>query len=89
MTSDQVTGIIRSILLAIGGFFIGKGYVSAETWAWIVGGAATIGPTIWSWVSNRPQNIAASAQNIQGVNVQVSQGAPSGVKEAVANVKST
>src|SRR6185369_15094872 len=55
MTSEQITGIIRAILAALGGFVLAKGWVSSETWAWIVGGAATIGPAIWSWVSNRPR----------------------------------
>jgi len=88
MTSDQVGGIIRAILSAIGGFVLAKGWVNAETWAWIVGGIATIGPTIWSWYTNKPASIAASAQAIQGVNVQVTASAPAGVADAVANAKS-
>lgn len=89
MTVDQITGIIRAVLSALGGFVLAKGWVNAETWAWIVGGAATIGPTIWSWFANRPAAIAASAQNIQGVNVQVTGSAPAGVATAVANAKGT
>lgn len=89
MTSDQITGIIRAIMAAIGGFILAKGWVSAETWAWIVGGAATVGPVIWSWISNRPAAIAASAQNLTGVNVQTSANAAPAVKEAVAAAKGT
>jgi len=88
MTSDQITGIIRAILAAIGGFVLAKGWVSSETWAWIVGGAATIGPAIWSWVSNRPAAIAASAQALPGVNVQTTAAAGPAVITAVSDAKS-
>lgn len=88
MSSDQIQGLIRTILAAVGGFVVAKGWFSTETWAWIVGGAATVGPAIWSWFSNRPSSIAASAQNIQGVNVQVTASAPAGVATAVADAKS-
>ena len=87
MTSDQITSIIRAIMAAIGGFVLAKGWVNAETWAWIVGGAATIGPAIWGWFANRPSSIAAAAQNIQGVNVQVTSTAPAGVSDAVSAAK--
>jgi len=87
MSSDQITGIIRAVLAAIGGFIIAKGWVNAETWTWIVGGAATIGPVIWSWVSNRPAAIAASAQALPGVEVQTTAAAGSAVQSAVAAAK--
>lgn len=87
MTSDQVQGIIRAILAAIGGFILAKGWVNAETWAWIVGGLSTVGPIIWTWVVHRPAAIAASAQRIDGVNVQVSPSASAAVRMAVADAK--
>lgn len=87
MDSNQISGIIRSLLAAVGGFVIAKGWFSAEIWAWIVGGAATIGPAIWSWFTNRPATIAAAAQKIDGVNVQTSANAPQAVKTAVADAK--
>jgi hypothetical protein len=87
MTSDQITSIIRAIMAALGGFILAKGWVSAETWAWIVGGAATIVPAVWGWFSNRPSSVAAAAQNIQGVNVQVTSNAPAGVADAVTAAK--
>lgn len=88
MTSDQITGIIRAVLAAIGGFILAKGWVSAETWAWIVGGVVTIAPVIWSWIVNRPQNIAASAQALPGVTVTTAPNAAPAVKAAVADAKS-
>lgn len=87
MTMDQIGGLVRTLLGILGGFILAKGWVSAETWAWIVGGVAAAVPAVWSWVVNRPAAIAASAQAIQGVNVQVTQSAPAGVSAAVANVK--
>lgn len=87
MSSDQITGIIRAILAAIGGFIIAKGWVNAETWAWIVGGVATIGPIIWSWVSNRPASIAAKAQALPGVTVNTTPAAGSAVQDSVAAAK--
>jgi hypothetical protein len=89
MTADQISGLIRTILAALGGFVIAKGWFSTETWAWIVGGLATIGPVIWSWVSNRPAAIAASAQALPGVNVQTTPAAGPAVQTAVADAKAT
>jgi hypothetical protein len=88
MTSDQIQGLIRTILAALGGFIVAKGWVSSELWAWIVGGVATVGPAIWSWVKNRPAAIAASAQALPGVNVQTTASAAPEVQTAVANAKS-
>lgn len=87
--SDQLGGIIRAILAAVGGFILAKGWVSAETWAWLTGGVMTIGPAIWSWFTNRPSAMAATVQNITGVNVQTTASAPEAVKEAVAAAKGT
>ena len=87
MTSDQITGILRAILSALGGFVLAKGWVNAENWAWITGGLLTVGPTIWSWFSNRPAAIAASAQALPGVNVQTTASAAPAVQTAVANAK--
>ena len=89
MTTDQITGIIRAVLAALGGFILAKGWVSAETWAWLTGGALTIGPAIWSWITNRPAAIAATAQSLPGVNVQTSASATESVKQAVADAKSS
>jgi hypothetical protein len=87
MSSDQITGIIRAVLGAIGGFVLAKGWVSNEIWAWIVGGAATIGPAIWSWFNNRPAHQAAVVQALPGVNVQTTAAAAPAVVTAVADAK--
>lgn len=89
MDTNQIQGIVRAIMAAIGGFILAKGWVNAETWAWIVGGVATVVPTVWTWFSNRPATIAAAAQKIEGVNVQVTASAPEAVKTAVADAKAS
>ena len=87
MTQDQITGIIRAVLAAAGGFVLARGWVNAENWAWIVGGITTVGPVIWSWFSNRPAALAASVQSLPGVNVQTTGAASPAVVTAVANAK--
>lgn len=83
MSADQITGIIRAVLAAIGGFILAKGWVNAETWAWLVGGITTVVPVIWSTWSNRPAGIAGSAQALPGVNVTTTAAAGSAVEAAV------
>jgi hypothetical protein len=87
MTSDQIGGLVRTLLGILGGFILAKGWINAETWAWIVGGAASAAPAIWSWISNRPAAIAASAQALPGVTVQTTAAAGPAVTAAVAAAK--
>lgn len=87
MSSDQIKSILQAILAAIGGFILAKGWVNAETWAWITGGILSIGPVIWSWITTRPAAIAASAQALPGVNVTTTAAATPAVQAAVAAAK--
>jgi hypothetical protein len=87
MTSEQIGGLVRALLGIIGGIILGKGWLNAETWAWIVGGAVSAVPAIWSWISNRPASIAASAQGLAGVNVTTNSAASPAVAAAVAAAK--
>lgn len=63
-TSDQIGGLVRAALAAFGGVFIAKGYVTADTWSWIVGGVATAIPAVWSWYTNKPAALIAAATKI-------------------------
>ena len=83
MGSDQITGILRVIMSAAGGYVTGKGLISGEMWNWIAGGALTLGPAAWSWFTNRPASMAAKVQAIPGVTVQVAPSAPADIKAAV------
>lgn len=87
MTSDQILGVLRAILAAVGGFILAKGWITTEMWNWIVGGILSLAPVVWSFIANRPASIAASAQKIDGVNVVTSSAASPAVADAVAAAK--
>ena len=53
MNSDQITGIIRAILAAGGGYLVGKGYLDDATLNTIIGAVLTLGTAVWSVVNNR------------------------------------
>ncbi len=53
MSSQEVGGIVRAIVAAIGGIFAAKGYTDDQTVALIAGSAATIGAAVWSVISKR------------------------------------
>lgn len=61
MNSDQVGGIVRAILAAVGGYFVGKGLVDAATMTTVTGGLATAIAGIWSVYTNRAAVVAAKA----------------------------
>lgn len=62
MTSDQITGILRAILTAIGGYFVAKGLVDQATATAIVGAVLTLVGAAWSIYSNRPKTIVPISQ---------------------------
>lgn len=48
MTSEQIAGVIRAVVAAIGGYFVGKGVIDADTVSTIGGAVATIATAVWS-----------------------------------------
>ena len=48
MTGEQVWGVVRTILAAIGGLAVGKGRISNDMLTAILGGGGTIFVAIWS-----------------------------------------
>lgn len=48
LNAEQIAGVIRAIVSAIGGYFVGKGFIDADTVAAIGGGLATVGTAVWS-----------------------------------------
>ena len=48
MTGEQIAGVIRALVAAVGGYFVGKGLVDADTVAAIGGGLATVATAAWS-----------------------------------------
>lgn len=53
MNSDQITGIIRAILAAVGGLLVQRGYVDSQNLNIIIGAVMTIGAAAWSVHNNR------------------------------------
>jgi hypothetical protein len=53
MTGEQIAGIVRAIVAAVGGYLVGKGLADAETVAAVAGAAATIVAAVWSVLSKK------------------------------------
>lgn len=61
MNTEQITSIVRQILLAVGGFVVGKGYVDQETMLQIAGALSVIIGSVWAIWSRTDKSIVASA----------------------------
>jgi len=48
MTGEQIAGVVRAIVAAVGGYFVGQGVVDGETVATIGGALATLVTAAWS-----------------------------------------
>jgi uncharacterized membrane protein (UPF0136 family) len=48
MNGEQIAGIVRAVVAAIGGYLVGKGITDAETVAAVAGAAATVAVAVWS-----------------------------------------
>lgn len=53
MNGEQIAGIVRAVISAVGGYLIGKGLVDAATVTAVAGAAATIAAAVWSVVSKK------------------------------------
>ena len=53
MTGEQIAGIVRAIVAAVGGYLVGKGLADAETVAAVAGATATIVAAVWSVLSKK------------------------------------
>ena len=52
--AENIGGIVRAIISAIGGYFVGKGIVDSATMTSIAGAIATLTAAIWSVVAKKP-----------------------------------
>lgn len=65
MNSDQITSIVRQILLALGGFVVGKGWVDNETMVTIAGALSIIIASVWAlWTRTDKQIVASAAAKV-------------------------
>lgn len=53
MSGEQIAGIVRAVVAALGGYLVGKGLADAETVAAVAGAAATLAAAVWSVLSKR------------------------------------
>lgn len=53
MSKDEVFGVARALLSAVGGFLVGKGYLDSETAMTVAGALATIVTAFWSVKAKR------------------------------------
>ncbi len=54
MTGEQVWGVVRTILAAVGGWLVAKGYVTNDLLTAILAGSGTIFVAVWSVFSKKP-----------------------------------
>ena len=84
MNSEQVQSLIRAILSAIGGYFVGKGIIDASTMTSIVGALATLGVAVWGFFSKTNNAIVASAAALPEVqSIKLESTAPSSMAAPV------
>ena len=57
VNQEQIGGVVRALLSAAAGYFVGKGLIDANTAATIGGALATIIVAVWSVWTNRPKVI--------------------------------
>jgi hypothetical protein len=53
MNKNEVYGVVRTILAAVGGYFAGQGVIDSETAVALAGAGATIAAAVWSIKSKR------------------------------------
>jgi hypothetical protein len=53
MDTAQIGGIVRALVAAVGGYFVGQGMVDAETVTTIGGAVATLAVAVWSIYAKR------------------------------------
>lgn len=53
MNKDQLAGIIRALVAAVGGYFVGKGILDGATMETIAGAVATLATAVWSVYSKK------------------------------------
>lgn len=54
MTGEQIAGIVRAVVSAVGGYFVGRGVIDGETVVAIGGALATLATAAWSVWSKKP-----------------------------------
>ena len=53
MHTDHIAGVVRAVVAAIGGYFVGRGIIDESTATAIAGAAATIATAVWSVIAKK------------------------------------
>ena len=53
ITTEQVGGIVRALVAAAGGYFVGQGLIDAETMLTVGGAVTTLAVAVWSIYSKK------------------------------------
>lgn len=53
LSAEQVGGIVRAVVAAAGGYFVGQGLVDAETMTTIGGAVTTLVVAVWSVIQKK------------------------------------
>lgn len=53
MTKNEVYGVARAVLAAIGGFVVARGWIDSETAVSLAGALATVAAAVWSVKAKR------------------------------------
>ena len=53
MSPEQVAGLVRALLAAVGGFLVSKGLVDDSTLQAVAGAVATLVTAVWSFVAKK------------------------------------
>lgn len=53
MTGEQIWGVVRTVLAAVGGYFVSKGVVDGAFVDAILGGAGTLFVAVWSFIAKK------------------------------------
>lgn len=59
MNQEQVAGVVRSIVAAIGGWAVGAGYLTSDQVTMFAGVAVAVVPLVWSIIIHRQSNAVA------------------------------
>lgn len=62
MTAEEVGGLVRTVLAALGGVAVGRGWVDGGTMTMIAGAVGTLVVAVWSIVQKR--RAAASTPSV-------------------------
>lgn len=55
MNQEQIGGIVRAVVAALGGYLVGQGIVDQATMLTIGGAVATLVVSVWSVYTNKPK----------------------------------